>query len=97
MLTLAMVKNYLRIDNDAEDELLQVLMYAAEDYCANSITNYAERTQKALEDSADTWTQAVSLYQMHYIAYNYEHRTVDVAPADRLLTQLQAQGRAFKS
>ncbi len=96
MLTLETVKNYLRIDNNADDVTLNILIYAAENYCANAITNYEERTEAAAGDPTDTWTQAVALYQLHYIAHNYDNRTVTDPPADRLLTQLQAQGRAYK-
>lgn len=96
MLTLDIVKTYLRVDGNAEDSLIEVLMAAADDYVANAITNYEKRTAKAAETVGDTWTQAVDLYKLKYIAHNYENRTVNTPPPDRLLTQLQAQGRAFK-
>lgn len=95
MLTLDIVKTYLRVDGNAEDSLIQLIMGAADDYVANAITNYEARTAAAENKAGDTWTQAVDMYKLKYIAHNYENRTINNPPPDRLLMQLQAQGRCF--
>lgn len=97
MLNLSIVKSYLRVDGNAEDDLINILISAADNYVKNAITNYEEKTAASAQNDTDNWNASVDLYKLRYIAYNYENRTIDAAPKDRLLAQLQAQGRAFKN
>lgn len=97
MVNLQIAKQYLRVDGNAEDELISLIVAASDNYVRNAITNYEERTAAANDDKDDNWNYAVDLYKLRFIAYNYENRTIDMAPPDRLLTQLQAQGRSFKN
>lgn len=42
MVTLEQFKNYMRIDVDWEDDLLQQFLYTAKDYLSGAISNYQE-------------------------------------------------------
>lgn len=52
--TLAQVKNYLRLDTDYEDALLQQFMVAADSYLSASVDGYSEKLADSdFESKAD--------------------------------------------
>ena len=68
---LGMVKQYLRIDDDTDDELLKLMMAAAEQYIIDAVGRYDPTDYKA---------------QLLYVAIVldlYENRVLNVKEADR--------------
>ena len=55
MVTIEKAKLYLRIDGDAEDDLIASFLDVAENYLVNAITNYAEyyKTDEKFAAQAD--------------------------------------------
>ena len=94
MLTLNDVKNYIRVDTDADDALVYALMNAADSYMEGAVDNYTDTYLHA----GEKWQAKADLAKKLLIADWYEHREATerpVSPAIRLLlTQLQLEGSA---
>jgi len=65
--TLEEAKQYLRLDTSDDDELLETIISAAENVCADVARISVEELQKSTDD-----TYRVSV--LYAIAYLYEHR-----------------------
>ncbi len=62
-LTLDSVKEYLRIDTDAEDDLLERFMTTAEAYLHGGVTNYNRSPGSGLTDFSFTVRSIISQMQ----------------------------------
>jgi uncharacterized phage protein (predicted DNA packaging) len=91
-MTIYDVKNYLRVDTDDDDTLINTLMEAADSYLQGAVDNYTETYDKA----GIKWQSKADLAKKLLIADWYEHREAverPVSPSIRLLlTQLQLEG-----
>jgi len=67
--TLETAKNYLRIDGNAEDELIEKFLDVAENYLKNAITNYME-----LYQSDEKFSAQADLLKIVIAAENYYNR-----------------------
>ena len=67
IVTLEEIKSYLRIDNDEEDELLNILMTSAENLCSD----VARVPVSELQENCNEY---IRLAVMYATAYLYEHR-----------------------
>ena len=67
IVTLEEIKSYLRIDNDEEDELLNILMTSAENLCSD----VARVSVSELQENCNEY---IRLAVMYATAYLYEHR-----------------------
>ena len=95
-MTIYDVKNYIRVDGDADNELIEALMSAAESYMEGAVDNYALKYASA----GANWQAKADLAKKLLIADWYEHREAverPVSPSIRLLlTQLQLEGGALQ-
>lgn len=87
-MTLSDVKLYLRIDSDAEDELLTVFMNVAEDYVRDAVSDY---DTKAVNSA---FVIKSEMCQKIIIADLYENREVGTSKdfgytVRSMITQLQ--------
>ena len=93
MLTVAEVKEHLRIDHDADDALLAGLIKSANNYMKSAIDDFDGKMAVAEDTDGDTWASAAKLAQMILIADWYEHRTPVEAgkptSVTMIITQLQ--------
>jgi len=92
MLTLNDVKNFIRVDTEADDNLIYALMDASESYMEGAVDNYT-----ATYESTDArWQAKADLARKLLIADWYENREAverPVSPSIRLLlAQLQLEG-----
>ena len=89
MLNVADVKAHLRIDHDADNELLAGLIRSADNYLRSAIDDFDAKT--AAEDT--DWNEAAKLAEKILIADWYENRTpVEVSKptsVTMIITQLQ--------
>lgn len=70
MLDLPAVKNYLRVDTDADDALISMEMNAADHYLAGAVTNYAANYR-----ADEAFAKAADIVKLAVIAQMYEDRT----------------------
>lgn len=67
--TLELVKNYLRVDGSAEDELIEHFLETAESYLRNAISGYEEKYSTNARFAAQA-----DLLKMILVAENYNNR-----------------------
>lgn len=93
MLTLAEVKEHLRVDHDADDRLLAGFIKSANNYMKSAIDDYEAKLAAAEGTDGDTWAPAAKLAQMIMIAGWYEDRLPVEAPkttsVNLIIQQLQ--------
>lgn len=70
-MSLELVKKYLRIDEDADDDVLQIMMSAAEQYIVDAVGKYDPENFKA------------QLLFLAIVQDLYENRVLNVREADR--------------
>ncbi len=95
MITLDSVKTYLRIDGDAEDNMLRDYIKSADIYMHTSIECFDELQQKAIQENSNL-VSLIDLCKMMLIAEWYEFRTQQSRPDNSaisyMMTKLQTQG-----
>lgn len=86
-MTLQEVKEYLRVDSDADDNLISTLMGAAEDYLKTAVDGYEAKVAKG-----DTnWNYKANTAKMLLISDWYENRTAVGRPVAAAVTMLITQ------
>lgn len=94
MLTVAEVKQYLRIDYDTDDLMLAGYIRSANNYMRSSIDDY-EAKLEASATGPDTWGEAARNVEKMLIADWYEHRVAvekdpkKVTAVELVIQQLQ--------
>ena len=71
-MTLSDVKLYLRVDGDAEDNLITQLMSVADGYMSDAVTNYS-----TYYGNDDGYTARADMAKLAIIADLYENRNVE--------------------
>ena len=93
MLTVAEVKEHLKIDHNADDMLLAGLIKSANNYMISAVDDFEKKMVAAEATDGDTWAPAAKLAQMILIAGWYENRTPVEAgkptSVTMIITQLQ--------
>lgn len=91
MLTVAEVKQHLRIDYDTDDEMLAGLIRSADNYMRSAIDDYDAKIEASTD--GDTWAEAAKLVEKILVADWYENRTPaeagKVTSVQMILYQLQ--------
>lgn len=75
ILTLEEIKNYTRIDSEEEDELLKVLIHAAEEFLENATgKKYPMLEEKGEEKGEEKQSELAKIFVAQLVAYWYEQR-----------------------
>ncbi len=71
ILTLEEIKNYTRIDSEEEDELLKVLIHAAEEFLENAT---GKKYPMLEENGEEKQSELAKIFVAQLVAYWYEQR-----------------------
>ena len=89
-MTLDNVKNYLRVDGDTDDALIEQLMVIAEGYMRDAVTDYDKKVANAAFLSKSEMCQMVIIAELYENRNQGGRETKDYGFAVRtLITQLQ--------
>ena len=75
MLTVAEVKQHLRVDYDADDTMLAGLIRSADNYMRSAIDDFDAKFAASENSEGDDWAEAAKLAEKILIADWYENRT----------------------
>lgn len=95
MLTLNELKNYLRIDFDSDDILLDSMMRAADASLASSVDDFKAKYEASAATDTAEFCRLADMVKAAIVAELYEHRVPDGQaaafsyPIRTMVTQLQ--------